>query len=489
MRIFNFFKKGNTKPTRKLMGKRNFSSAKFDNQFFGWRGTDLSADKELQNNLQTMRNRVRQVCNDDVYARKFLSMVKANVIGPDGIILQSKAKRDDGSFDSDDINAIEKAWKRWGSEKRFCSTDKRLNWRDIQRIVVETLARDGECFIRMVKDTSNPFAFSLFVMEGDWFDIKRNMELRNNRIIKMSIEQNVYGEPLAYYQLTRPPENGTTNYIGEAERVPVDEIIHVYLMERPGQSRGIPWMNTALRGLEMLHQYHESELVASRIGSSSMGFFTSPDAQGYTGTNTDSDGNLIQEFQPGTFQQLPDGVEFTPFTPNHPTNAFPTFVKSILRSISSGLGVSYNAISSDLESVNFSSIRAGVMEERVIWQTLQNFMVEHFCRPVFNNWLRMAISSGELNLPMQKIDKFEDVAWVPRGWSYVDPLKEINAHKVAVEMGVESLSEIASNKGKDLAEIFEAIKREKELAESIGIKLPSNNDETTENIVVDETER
>ena len=488
MKISELFTRKKPEQKARSAQFRNFASAKYDNLFYGWRGTDLSADKELINNLQTMRNRVRQVCNDDVYARKFLSMVKSNVIGADGIILQSKAKQDDGSFDTNDIRLIESAWKEWGAEKRFCSADKRLNWRDIQRIVVETLARDGECFIRMIKNADNPFSFSLLVMEGDWFDLKRNMELKNNRVVRMSIEQNQFGEPLAYYQLTRQPEQGTTNYVGEAERVSVDEIIHVYMMERPGQSRGIPWMNTALRGLEMLHQYHESELVASRIGSSSMGFFTSPDAQGYTGTAKESDGTLIQEFQPGTFQQLPDGVEFQPFTPNHPTNAFPTFVKSILRSISSGLGVSYNAFSSDLESVNFSSIRAGVMEERIVWQTLQNFMVEHFCRPVFKNWLRMAITTGRLPLPIQKIEKFEDVAWVPRGWSYVDPLKEINAHKVAVEMGVESLSEIASSKGKDLQEIFEQIKREKELAESLGISLTSAN-EATEKIVVDEDER
>jgi|TARA_R100001530_G_scaffold47605_1_gene35800 lambda family phage portal protein len=488
MKITDLFKKKKPESKSRAFNFRNFASAKYDNLFYGWRGTDLSADKELINNLQTMRNRVRQVCNDDVYARKFLSMVKSNVIGSDGIILQSKAKQDDGSFDTNDIRLIESAWKEWGAEKRFCSADRRLNWRDMQRIVVETLARDGECFIRMIRSADNPFSFSLFVMEGDWFDLRRNYVLDDKRVIRMSIEQNSFGEPLAYYQLTHAPENGNSNFVGEAERVPVDEIIHVYMMERPGQSRGIPWMNTALRGLEMLHQYHESELVASRIGSSSMGFFTSPDAQGYTGTDKDPDGNLIQEFQPGTFQQLPDGVEFTPFTPNHPTNAFPTFVKSILRSISSGLGVSYNAISSDLESVNFSSIRAGVMEERIVWQTLQNFMIEHFCKPVFKNWLRMAIASGKLPLPMQKIEKFEEVSWVPRGWSYVDPLKEINAHKVAVEMGVESLSEIASSKGKDLVEIFEQIKREKELAESLGISLPSAN-ETTEKIEVEDDER
>ena len=140
MKISELFTRKKPEQKARSAQFRNFASAKYDNLFYGWRGTDLSADKELINNLQTMRNRVRQVCNDDVYARKFLSMVKSNVIGADGIILQSKAKQDDGSFDTNDIRLIESAWKEWGAEKRFCSADKRLNWRDIQRIVVETLA-------------------------------------------------------------------------------------------------------------------------------------------------------------------------------------------------------------------------------------------------------------------------------------------------------------------------------------------------------------
>ena len=55
-------------------------------------------------------------------------------------------------------------------------------------------------------------------------------------------------------------------------------------------------------------------------------------------------------------------------------------------------------------------------------------------------------------------------------------------------MGVESLTEIASSKGKDLVEVFEQIKREKELAESLGISLTSAN-EATEKIVVEDDER
>ena len=468
MKLMDLFKRKTPKRNYFQHHQRNFSSARYDNIFSGWRGTDLSADQELINQLQTIRNRVRQVCNDNEYARKFLSMVKSNVIGSEGIILQSKARRDDGSFDEQDINKIERAWRIWGDDKTSCSADKRLNWIDLQRIVIETLARDGEVFIRFIKSEDNPYNFSLFVMEGDAFDLKRNMVLSNSNVVRMSIEQNQFGEPLSYYQSVYSPNRSATD---KSVRILPDDIVHLFIMERPGQSRGIPWMNTALRGLEMLAQYQESELVASRIGSSAMGFFTSPDSQGYTGTDKDAQGNLITEFQPGTFQQLPDGVEFAPFTPQHPTTAFPVFVKSILRGISSGLGVSYNGISSDLESVNYSSIRAGVQEERTYWETLQNFVIHNFCAPVYREWLRMAITSGQLDLPMAKLFKFEDVKWVPRGWSYVDPLKEINAHRIAVEMGVESLTEIAANRGKDLSEVFESWQHEKELAKTLGLKL------------------
>ena len=82
MRIFDFFKKGNTKPTRKLMGKRNFSSAKFDNQFFGWRGTDLSADKELQNNTLDTLTLSRSILKDKVENHKLNTLAEYFEVTP-----------------------------------------------------------------------------------------------------------------------------------------------------------------------------------------------------------------------------------------------------------------------------------------------------------------------------------------------------------------------------------------------------------------------
>ena len=58
-----------------------------------------------------------------------------------------------------------------------------------------------------------------------------------------------------------------------------------------------------------------------------------------------------------------------------------------------------------------------------------------------------------------------------RGFSWVDPLKEINANIVGLQNGVLSLQDVAAHYGRDVEEVFEAVERERELAESHCISL------------------
>ena len=454
--------------------ERAFDSAKTDSMFSSWSGTPCTADEELRSQLILMRNRVRNLCQNSEYARKFLAMCKINVIGPKGIHFQAKTRREDGSLDQNDNNYLEQKFFEWGKNPNYVSLDGRQDWLGIQNQVMETLARDGECFIRMMRGASNPFGLSLWVMEGDCFPVDYNLKSDKDTFVIMGVEQNKYGKPLAYYQTMKTPDAYSYGeYLSgaESERVPADQIIHLYIQERPGQSRGVPWLNTAIRPLQMLNNFQESELLASRIGSSAMGFFTSPDGQGYSGSDEEADGNLIQEFQPGMFQQLPQGMQFESFDPKHPNTAYADFVKQILRSVSSGTLVSYNSLASDLESVNYSSIRAGAKEEQSQWQSIQEMVISRFMNPVYEEWLKMGITAGALNLPIAKMEKFKTVKWHPRGWSYVDPEKELKAKKLALEMGATSLAEITGEMGKEWTDILAQLKSEKELVESLDLGL------------------
>ena len=68
-------------------------------------------------------------------------------------------------------------------------------------------------------------------------------------------------------------------------------------------------------------------------------------------------------------------------------------MKALLRFVSSSLGVSYNALASDLEGVNYSSMRSGLLIERDQWRMLQSLMKEQMLQPIFEDWISMVLLS------------------------------------------------------------------------------------------------
>jgi lambda family phage portal protein len=230
-------------------------------------------------------------------------------------------------------------------------------------------------------------------------------------------------------------------------------------------------MAPIMASLKMLAGLREAELVASRVAASKMGFFTSPNGDGFAADDYEDNHVPIMTAEPGTFAQLPTGVQFTAFDPTHPTTAFEGFQKSILRGIASGLGISYNSLSNDLEATSYSSIRQGALEERDAYRQMQSFMIEHFIEPVFRSWLSQALDFGSIPIPGSKFDKFADNAiFRGRGWQWVDPLKEMNAAVVGLQNGILSMQDVAANYGRDVEETLTQIQRDKEQAQALGLK-------------------
>ena len=82
----------------------------------------------------------------------------------------------------------------------------------------------------------------------------------------------------------------------------------------------------------------------------------------------------------------------------------------------------------------------------------------------------MAMSTGYINLPIAKFDKFSTaINYIPRSFSWIDPLKEMQANVVGLQNGITTYSDIVSSYGKDVEEIFEQHQKEKELADLYNI--------------------
>jgi lambda family phage portal protein len=466
------------------MTRSGFESATIDRLTADWTGTEASIDETLKKQLPMLRKRARDLAINNDYAKRYLALVRNNVIGPNGIQLQSRVTKPRGAPDDGANRQIESAWKEW-SKPGVCTVDGGLSWIDAQCLFVESVARDGECLVRKITgpEAGNDFGFALQFIDIGHLEVTHNRDLGDGRRIHMGIEIDKFGRPIAYHLSKNPALNAANYHLVETERVPASEIIHGFQATRPGQSRGFPALAVTMTRLKMLGAYEEAEVIAARIGASKMGFYQSGDADGYEGDGEDEVGNLMSEVEPGALEQLPDGVTFQAFDPQHPTTAFGPFIKTMLRGAASGLGVSYNSLANDLEGVNFSSIRQGALEERDQWRGWQRWASETLHGSCFPEWLKFSLLYQKIGaIKADRLDDLNKPTWQPRGWQWVDPAKEIKAHKEAVDLSVKSRSDIAREQGRDFVDTVAELAREKEILESAGLLVDDSSNSENEGL-------
>lgn len=468
MGVFDFLKR-DAKPVK----RRSFKAAQSGRLFSDFIASSRSADSEIKAALQQIRYRCRDLARNDEYARRFLSLIKTNVVGDRGISAQVKAKNADGSFDAPGNAIIENAFRAWG-RKGICTVDGRFSWKDAQRFAAEALARDGELLVRMVNYPQNNFGFAIEFLEVDLLDENHNETLQNGNKIRMGVEIDRFHRPVAYHLLTAHPGDNeyTSSLATRRTRISADKILHIFLPERAQQTRGVPWMSAAVAPLKQLNGMREAILINERISASKMGFFTTPSGDDFVGDDVENTYTPIIEAEPGTFHQLGPGVDFKSFDPTSNANTFADFERAILRGIASALGVSYASISNDLTATSYSSIRQGALEDRDFYKVLHDFMIEHFVQPIFRAWLMAAMESGSVPIPPTRFDKFADnVEYRGRGFAWVDPQREMNAAVIGLNSGILSMQDVANQYGRDITDVMDQIVLEKQMASERDIDL------------------
>jgi lambda family phage portal protein len=456
--------------------KRLYSASNVNRLNKDWTTTPYSANYSLYRDLRILRARSRDMCANAAHFRKYLKMVRSNVVGSKGLQTQVRARKARGKLDTDLNKLVAEAFWQWGLPET-CTVTGKLDWIACQRLFVTHLARDGEALVQMVSDPSNAFGFALKFWNVDYLDETYNEELRDGRRIIMSVEVDANDRPIAYW-LTTPASdiNFAQRRARQRIRVSADQMIHAYLVEdEEAQVRGVTWFAAALLEGRNLHVYKGSVIDSAKMTAMSGGFFTkeSPDETEYSGEeNEDGEQQDINiDFSPGSFHIVPDGFDFKQFDPKQPTQNHAEFVKTVERSLAIALGVNYFSLAGDLSAVNYSSARVGLGEERDLWRELQDFVGMMFCRPVYHAWAKAAMLSGKLNLDARQFAEIQNPIFRARGWRYVDPQKEIAANVQALENNLTTVTDTLADQGIDITEFLETRKSEIELGDSYGIDL------------------
>ena len=471
--FWNWFK-GKPKPKKH---KKQYEAARYSRLDTDWFVSGTSADSEIYSSLSRMRNRTRQVLRDYDYALNALRIINNNVIGK-GITLQGQIKRQrrvEGHLENDDRlnNLLEAAWDYWCNKKR-CDVTGQQHFSDLQKLILSAIARDGEVIVRLVRDYfgDSKVPLGLEIIEADQLAEDYNGEYQGNQI-KMGIEFDRWKRPIAYWLYKEHPGDYQFAYgrngLREKIRIPAEEIRHYYIKSRPSQSRGVTWFHACLQRVRNIGEYEVAEIVASRAAASYMGFRKTPDAD----LTDEDEGDDIERFEPGMIGKLAPGEDFVAFDPNRPNQAFEPFTKMMLRGIAAGTGTPYPAISKNYADANYSSIRQELVDTRDHWEILQHWFATNICQEIFEEWLDMAVMAGVLPFSDYEMNpqRFNNVRWMHRGWSWVDPEKEIKATVLALNHGLTTYTKEAAKQGEDFEEMLKTMAKEKKMAESYGVQI------------------
>lgn len=482
-----------------------------------WLSSDTAINALLQSQLYIMRTRSRYLTRNTSPGKRFITLAKNNIIGPDGIKLQSRAgetRTVDGKskwvLDKLANDAIETHFKIW-SKAKHCDVTGQQSLAEICRMLAGQLGQDGEILVKEVIGTkATPYRYQLQVLAIDRLDINYNGKASNGNTVRMGVEINDAGKPVAYYVLLRNPNDSLSLGMQKHDRIGFDEIIHRFVKVDAEQVRGFPWTHAVMNGERMLGIFQDAALEAGVVGATSMGFFmrAKPGEAGYIApgedgeTNaamsdgTDRNGEHYVDAVGASFREMPaDVVDFKQFDPKYPHGAYKPFVDAIKLDLAAGLDVANHNLSGDMTGVNYSSARIAELQERDTWRALQKWFINHFMQHITERWLNLSLLAGAITmengsaLPATKIDKFiAGLQYVPRGWDWVDPKNEIGAAVEAVSEGLATRTQLVASKGGDFEENIIELAREQEIIEANKVRIGQQNNQPQAHPATDNTQ-
>jgi lambda family phage portal protein len=449
-----------------MTGKRGaFDGAAVHRLLLDWIAQARSADEEIKGDLRMLRARARELSRNNSYVKRYFKLLQNNVIGPMGIKLQAQVKTA-GVLDKEVNSRIEEGWTAWST--RPVTIDGKLTLRRFEKLILKTLACDGETFVRLWRGyEGNPFGLAVQAIDADLLDetFTRPRQGTQNEI-RMGVEVDALGRVVGYWVWDAP----ATYLMRDRYFIPAGDLIHLYDPDRVNQTRGVTWVHSVMVPAHMLNAYEESEAVAARIGASKMGLFEKrPDS--LVGDLSSDPRPAKMEANPGTFEIVPDGYEFKAWEPDHPTAQFPAFIKQMLRKIASGFSVFYNVLANDAEGVSYSTMRSFALVERDDWRSIQQDFIDMWRRPLYEAWLSMALLTGAVKLPSRDPSRYLQVRHRPRGWQWIDPEKEAKAAVISIQNGLGTRTGFLAEKGEDIEDVFSELAKEEELAKSYGISI------------------
>lgn len=466
-----------------------YHGAQHDRLKSAWAPGGGSADADLLPDLADLRERSRDLNRNDPHAAAITMTMAVNIVGT-GITPQCRLAAEKLGITEASANEYENeaedAFALWCPH---ADAQNRQDFYQMQWMVLSQILMNGEVFALplMVKEAGRPFSFAWEIIEADRVETPPHLAAQSN--IRDGVELGDRGEPVAYYIRKRHP--GDRLLPSGAVPIARDEwlryparnrvgrlnVHHLYWVKRPGQTRGEPFFAPVLSYFKHLGDIVEAEIVAERIAACFAVFIkkgANPLGAAIAAAgSTNTQGQRLETIEPGIIERLAEGEEAQFANPNRPGITFEPFILLVLRAISAALGLPYQVILKDFSRMNYSSARAALLDARQFFRVYQDWMAKSFCQPTWNYvieeaWLRDMIPPVNLVSDRSRA-YYLKAEWVPPGWGWVDPVKEVESSKIAIGSALSTMAHECAGQGRDWQAVIRQRKREQEFCKTMGV--------------------
>lgn len=380
----------------------------------------------------------------------------------------------------------------WAESMRELDADGVLHWYAMQSLAWREWDEAGECFLRFrSRRTEDGLAVPLQVqlIESEQCPRDYYATAPNGNRIRCGVEFSRIGKRMAYWMYREHPgEERQEVNATELVRVPADQILHLFEPLRAGQIRGLPRGQSVLIRAHGLDRLDDATMERKAIANLFGGWYVRKNATPGAGEvgprmhddmapddgspKKDEDDTPLSSLEPGTWQELPEGMEVQFSNPPGAGDDYSDYLRAQLMAIAARWGIPLEVLTGDLRDISDRALKLILAEfQRTIEMHQWLNMIPQICQPVREAWFDAAVLAGKIKVAdyAKNRSKVIDALHVPQGWKYSHPVQDVDAHIKAVRAGFNSQTNVILSYGEDPEEISEQQKADNERAFEYGL--------------------
>lgn len=438
------------------------------NSMRGWRASSKSPQEDIDRNLDTLRQRSRSLMMSAPIAVSAIKTNRTNIVGM-GLRLRPTIDREVLGMSDEEAKRWEKKTQRefelWAKSKQ-CDATKVNNFYEMQQIVCMSWLTNGDA-VGLIEYCDEerafmPYELRIHLIESDkvcnpqstgaYVNLWETNPDNGNRIYN-GVEIDSKGGVVAYHICNTYPNSALVTQKkwmrvkAFGDRTGMPNVLMIFESERAEQYRGVPYLAPVIEALKQLTRYSEAEIMAAVIN----GFFTvfitsekSPSEMPFTGIAGDDEDEYDTDnsygLGPGMINVLAPGEDIKMADPSHPNSNFDAFTTAYAKYIGAALEIPSELLLKQF-GASYSASKAALEEAWKAFKMRRAWLIDDFCKPIYEIWLTEAIAKGRIKAPGFYLDASIREAWCKCAWNgpaqgMLDPLKEIKAAKGRVDLGV-----------------------------------------------------